>query len=67
MKIQLELTKQELDLLMRGMSALLSDEHDRSKRGGGRGWVPTKNYLAAEALEARLIAADAESRKAVRS
>jgi hypothetical protein len=67
MKIQLELTKRELDLLTRGMSALLSDEHDRSKRGGGRGWVPTQNYLAAEALEAKLIAADAASRKAVQS
>jgi len=67
MKIQLELTVRELDLLMRGMSALLLDEHDRSKRGGGRGWVPTKNYLAAVALEDRLIAADSESRKAVRS
>jgi len=66
MKILLEVSKAELDLLMRGVSALLMEENDRSRRGGGRGWVPTKNYLAAEALESRLIAADAAARSASR-
>lgn len=66
MTIQLEVTKRELDLLMRGMRGLLIDENERSNRPGGRGWVPTKNYIAAEALEARLILAHAEAdRKAV--
>ena len=66
MKIQLELTKRELDLLMRGVTALLIDENERSTRMNGE-YKPTQNYLAAEALEARLIAADAEARKAARS
>jgi hypothetical protein len=54
MTIQLEITKHELDLLMRGVSLLLIDENERCNRKGGRGWVPTKNYIAAEKLEAQL-------------
>lgn len=57
MTTQLELTKRELDLLLRGLRDVLIDENERSHRPGGRGYVPTKNYIAAEALEAKLIAA----------
>jgi len=55
MKYTLEVSKRDLDLLLRGVRGLLCEENDRSRRGGGRGWVPTKNYLAAEDLENRLI------------
>jgi len=56
MTIQLEVTKRELDFLLRGMSALLIDENERSTRRNGE-YKPTKNYLAAEELESRLIKA----------
>jgi hypothetical protein len=61
--IQLELTKKEINLLMRAASLLLMEENSKSTRRMGGEWVPTKNYNAAEALEAKLIAA----RKAVQA
>lgn len=61
MTIQLELTKRELDLLLRGVTALLIDENERSTRRNGE-YKQTKNYLAAEALEARLLAAATPAR-----
>lgn len=63
MTIQLKLTKRELDLLLRGVTALLIDENERSTRRNGA-YKPTKNYLAAEALEARLLAAATPARVA---
>ncbi len=61
MTIQLEVTKRELDLLLRGVTAVLIDENERSTRTNGE-YKPTKNYFAAEALEARLLAAATPAR-----
>lgn len=55
MKYTIEVTKRELDLLLRGMRDLLGDENRRSMNRRGQKFAPTKNYLAAEALENRLI------------
>lgn len=60
MKIKLEVTKAELDLLLRGLSDVLSDEVERGTRMNGA-YKPTKNYAAAEALETRLATALSEA------
>lgn len=56
MKTQLELTKRELDLVLRGIRGLLTEEVARGTRLNGA-YKQTKNFEAAEALESKLIAA----------
>jgi hypothetical protein len=58
MTITLEITKKELDLILRGISNVLTDEVDRGTRRNGA-YRPTKNFQAAEALEIKLTAVKA--------
>jgi hypothetical protein len=55
----IDLSEREVAILAMALRGLLNDTARRAPCG--------PQHLAAEALEARLIAADAESRKAVRS
>ncbi len=61
MKTQLTLTKSEIKLLLDGISTVLIDENDKSRRPSG--WKATARFLAAEALEKKLAdAIGAEAR-----
>ena len=55
MKITVELSKKELDLLLRGLYGVMVEENTKSHRPW-KGYTPTKNLTVAEPLEARLRA-----------
>jgi hypothetical protein len=53
MKTQVTLNKSEIKLLLDGLKDVLIEENDKSRRPSG--WKATARYLAAEALEKRLL------------
>lgn len=55
MKINLEFSKAEIDLVLRGISDVLADEHNRGwGLGLGQRWKETKKLTATLALEAKI-------------
>lgn len=54
MKINLEFSKAEIDLVLRGISDVLADEHNRGLGLDGQRWKETKKLTATLALEAKI-------------